>query len=83
MNQAKPKPSVAQTIFAYVAIGTGTMGFLQAGMRGHRVGWEEMMIYSVPAVVCALLAIGIRRNALGFAALLFGALGAVGFVLGA
>lgn len=75
--------SVPQMIFAYIAIGAGMMAFLQAGMKGHRVGWEEMMLYTVPAVVCALIAIAIRRNRLGFTALLFGILGVVGLVLGA
>lgn len=75
--------SVPQMIFAYLAVGAGMMAFLQAGMKGHRVGWEEMMLYTVPAVVCALIAIAIRRNRLGFTALLFGILGVVGLVLGA
>lgn len=79
----KPRRSVAQVIFASVAITTGTMAFLQAGMRGHRVGWEEMLIYSTPAVVGGLLAIAIRRNGLGVAAVVFAILGAVGFFLGA
>ena len=79
----KPARSGAQIFFAAVAISTGTIGFLQAGMRGHGAGWEEMMIYTVPAVVCALLAIAIRRNTLGVVALLFGGLGVVGFMLGA
>ena len=79
----KPKRSISQMLLAYIAIGTGMMAFMQAGLRGHRVGWEEMMIYTVPAVVCALLAIIIRRNALGVVALGFGALAVVGLVLGA
>jgi len=83
MAENNPPRSVSQMIFAYVAIGTGTMAFLQAGMKGHRVGWEEMMLYTAPAVVCGLLAIGIRRNKLGFTALLFAVLGVVGLVLGA
>lgn len=85
MNSAtsKPQRSIMQMLFAYIAIGTGMMAFMQAGMRGHRVGWEEMMLYTAPAVLCALVAIGIRRNGLGFTALLFGVLACVGFVLGA
>jgi 2-keto-3-deoxy-galactonokinase len=79
----KPQRSVLQMLLAYIAIGTGMMAFTQAGMRGHRVGWEEMMMYTVPAVVCALLAIAMRRNVLGFVALVFGAIAVVGFVLGA
>ncbi len=78
-----PERSVSQMIFAYIAVGTGMMAFMQAGMKGHRVGWEEMMLYTVPAVVCALIAIAIRRNRLGFTALVFGILGVVGLVLGA
>lgn len=70
-------------LFAYTAIGTGMMAFMQAGLRGHRVGWEEMMIYTVPAVVCALLAITIRRNTLGVVALVFAVLAIIGLVLGA
>lgn len=84
MSERPAKPSVAQIIFAYIAIGTGVMAFLQAGMRGHSAGWEEMALYSGPAMVCGLIAIAIRRNRLGFAALICGVvLGAVGFVLGA
>jgi 2-keto-3-deoxy-galactonokinase len=79
----KPKRSAVQVIFASIAITTGTMAFLQAGMRGHRVGWEEMLIYSTPAVLGGLVAVAIRRNGLGIAALIFALLGAVGFVLGA
>lgn len=78
-----PPRSVAQTIFATFAIVTGTMAFLQAGIRGHSAGWEEMMIYSAPAVLCGVIAISIRRNKLGWVALVFAALGGVGLVLGA
>lgn len=82
-DPGKPQRSVAQVIFASMAITTGMMAFLQAGMRGHRVGWEEMLIYATPAVVGGLVAVGIRRNGLGITALIFAILGAVGFVLGA
>lgn len=81
---AKAKPSVAQILFAYIAIGTGLMAFFQAGMRGHSAGWEEMALYSGPAIVCGLIAVAIRRNRLGISALICGVvLGAIGFVLGA
>ncbi|MCA9660942.1 MAG: hypothetical protein KC486_21555 [Myxococcales bacterium] len=84
MSEKPAKPSVAQTLFAYVAIATGLMAFFQSGMRGHGVGWEEMALYSGPAIVCGLIAIAIRRNRLGITALICGViLGAVGFVLGA
>lgn len=79
----KPPRSVAQTIFAYLAIVTGTMAFLYAGIKGRSAGWEEMVIYSAPALLGGLVAIAIRRNALGWTALVFAALGGVGFVLGA
>jgi hypothetical protein len=79
----KPPRSVAQMLFAYLAIGAGVMAFLQAGLRGRSAGWEELMLYAGPAVFCALVAIAIRRNALGYTALVFGALGIVGLVLGA
>lgn len=82
MTEPRPR-SVAQTIFAALAITSGTMAFLQAGMRGHSAGWEEMMIYSAPAVLCGVIAIAIRRNGLGWTALVFAVLGGVGFVLGA
>lgn len=78
-----PPRSAAQTVFATLAIMAGLTAFLQAGIKGHSAGWEEMMIYSAPAVVCGVIAIGIRRNKLGWVALLFAALGGVGFVLGA
>lgn len=83
MTDARPPRSFAQIFFAYIAIAAGTMAFLQAGMRGHRVGWEEMALYTGPAVVGALIAVAMRRNRLGFTALLFGVLSVVGFVLGA
>ncbi len=85
MTDPAPRPprSVGQTIFAYLAISTGVMAFLQAGIRGHAAGWEELMLYTGPAVVCALVAIAIRRNTIGYVALCFGALGVVGLVLGA
>ena len=83
MAENTPPRSVPQMLLAYIAIGAGMMAFMQAGMKGHRVGWEEMMLYTAPAVVCGLLAIGIRRNKLGFTALLFAVLGVVGLVLGA
>jgi hypothetical protein len=79
----KPPRSVVQTIFAYLAIFAGATAFLQAGIKGHSAGWEEMMIYSAPAVVCGIVAIAIRRNTLGWIALVFAALGGVGLVLGA
>jgi len=85
MTDPAPRPprSVGQTIFAYLAISTGVMAFLQAGIRGHAAGWEELMLYAGPAVVCALVAIAIRRNTIGYVALFFGALGVAGLVLGA
>lgn len=84
MPDTKPPRSVAQVIFAYLAITGGVMAFLQAGMRGHSAGWEEMALYTGPALGCALVAIAIRRNKLGFSALVVGGgLGVVGFVLGA
>lgn len=80
---ATPPRSPAQTVFASFAIIAGTLAFLQAGIKGHSAGWEEMALYSGPAVLCGLVAIAIRRNKLGLVALLFAALGGVGFVLGA
>ena len=79
----KPPRSVAQTIFAYLAIFTGTLAFLPAGIKGPSAGWEEMRISSAPAALCGVVAIAIRRNALGWIALVFAALGGVGLVLGA
>lgn len=78
-----PPRSAAQTIFATLAIMAGTMAFLQAGIRGHSAGWEEMMLYSGPAILFGVIAIAIRRNKLGWTALVFAALGGVGLVLGA
>lgn len=83
MAENTPPRSIPQILFAYIAVGAGMMAFMQAGMKGHRVGWEEMLIYTTPAVVCGLIAIAIRRNRLGFTALLFAVLGVVGLVLGA
>jgi hypothetical protein len=82
MTTAKPK-SVPSIIFAIIAIFAGLTAFLQAGMRGHSAGWEEMSIYTAPAVIGALLSIAIQRSGLSYTALVFGALGVVGFFLGA
>jgi hypothetical protein len=65
-----------------IAITMGAMAFLQGGMKGRSAGWEEMAIYTIPAVVAALIAIAVRRSALSYTALVFGALAVVGFLLG-
>jgi 2-keto-3-deoxy-galactonokinase len=74
---------VAAIIFSILAILNGLYAFLVAGMGGHSVGWEQMALYTVPALIFAFIAIAIRRNALTFVALAFGALAIVGFFLGA
>ena len=83
LSQAPKKRSVAAIVLSIFAILGGLNAFLVAGMRGHSAGWEEMAIYTIPAVVFAVLAIAIRRNALTYAAMAFGALAIVGFFLGA
>jgi cytochrome bd-type quinol oxidase subunit 2 len=83
MAETPQKKSFVPTFLAYVAISMGTYAFLQAGMKGHRVGWEEMMLYTAPAVVCALLAIALRRDKSTYLGLVFAALAIVGLVLGA
>jgi 2-keto-3-deoxy-galactonokinase len=82
MTTTKPK-SVPSIIFAVIAIFAGLTAFLQAGMRGHRVGWEEMSIYTGPAVIAALISIATQRSGLSYAALVFGAIAVVSFFLGA
>jgi hypothetical protein len=80
----KPPRSVAHIIVSTIAIVMGVFAFLQAGMRGHSAGWEEMIIYTAPAVVFAIISIAMRRQALSYAALFFGlVLGIAGFLLGA
>jgi energy-converting hydrogenase Eha subunit A len=84
MSEKPATPSIAQRIIANIAIAAGLFAFFQAGMRGHRVGWEEMALYSGPAIVCGLIAVAMGRNRLGITALICGVvLGAVGFFLGA
>jgi hypothetical protein len=81
---SKPPRSIPHIIFATIAIVMGTYAFLQAGLRGHSAGWEEMIIYTAPAVIGALIAIAMRRQALSYVALFFGlVLGLAGFFLGA
>jgi hypothetical protein len=79
----KKKVSIPAIIFSIFAIMIGLFAFLLAGMRGHSAGWEMMAMYTIPSVVCALIAIAIRRNVLTIIAVLFGLLSIVGFVLGA
>lgn len=81
--QQPKKRSLSAIFLSVLAILGGLNAFLVAGMRGHSVGWEEMTIYTGPAVLFAILAIAIRRNGLSFVALGFGALAIVGFFLGA
>ena len=78
----KPKPSVAASVFAAIAITTGMMASCQALLRGHSAGWEMMMIYSIPAVITAAIAIAIRRQKLTYVALVFGGLGLAALFLG-
>ena len=80
--QAVKKPSGAAIFFGIMALLGGLFAFFQAGMRGHSVGWEEMAIYSIPAVICALIAIAIRRNGWTYAGLFGAVLAIVGLLLG-
>ena len=80
----KPPRSVAHIIVSTIAIVMGVFAFLQAGIRGHSAGWEEMIIYTAPAVVFAIFAIAMRRQALSYVAVFCGlVLGIAGFLLGA
>ncbi len=81
-QQPAPRRGVA-IFFGTVALCSGVMGFLTGGMKGRSAGWEEMLIYAVPSVVCALIAIAVRRSAISYAALVGAVLGIIGFVLGA
>ncbi|PCC71906.1 hypothetical protein SAMN02745121_03256 [Nannocystis exedens] len=83
MAEIPAKKSFVPTFLAYVAIAMGTFAFMQAGMKGHRVGWEQMMLYTAPAVVCALLAIALRRDKNTYLGVVFALLAIVGLVLGA
>jgi len=75
--------SIPAILFSVSAILAGLQAFLQAGLRGHSAGWEEMSLYTGPSVLFALLAIALRRSALSYVALGFAALSVVGFFLGA
>lgn len=81
MSEA-PKKSIPATVFAIIAILAGLNAFTQGLMLGRRAGYEMMMIYAAPAVVAAIIAIAIRRNALSWVALAAGGLAIVGTVLG-
>ena len=81
-TQQEKKPSGASRFFAIIAGIAGLYTFLQAGMRGHSAGWEELAMYAAPAVVCALISIAISRDHVKMS--LTGAiLGIVGMYLGA
>lgn len=83
MTETKKTGSVVAKLFAMVAIAMGMLAFMQAGMKGHRVGWEEMMLYTGPSVICAIIAISLRRDRDSYIALVFAALSIVGLVQGA
>jgi energy-converting hydrogenase Eha subunit A len=82
MSEAK-KRSVPAIIFSVLAILSGLMSFLTAGLQGRRAGWEMLIIFAAPAVICAVIALVIRRNGLTYTALGFGILGVLGLFLGA
>lgn len=52
-------------------------------MKGHRVGWEMMSVYTGTSVVSAVLAISMERNRDAYAALFFAALSIFAFTQGA
>ena len=79
----KKKRSVPAIIFSVLAILAGLQAFVVAGMRGHGAGWEEMSLYTGPAVLFAVLAIAFRRGALTYVALVFGLIAIASFFLGA
>ncbi|WAS94959.1 hypothetical protein [Nannocystis punicea] len=83
MAETPAKKSFAPTFLACVAMCMGAIAFVEAGMKGHRAGWEEMMLYTGPAVICALLAILMRRDKYTYFGLVFAALAIVALVLGA
>ena len=82
MDKPSPKPSVAAIVFGVLALINGLHAFFQAGIRGRSAGWEMMAIYSLPAIVCALIAIAIRRNAWTYAGLAGGVLAVAALWLG-
>ncbi|MCY1060801.1 hypothetical protein [Nannocystis sp. SCPEA4] len=83
MTASKQKRSFVPTFLAYVAMCLGVVAFMEAGMKGHRVGWEEMLLYTGPAVVCGLLAIVMRRDKYTYLGVVFAALAVVALVMGA
>jgi hypothetical protein len=83
LAETPKKRSLPSMIFSILAILAGLNAFLVAGMRGHGAGWEEMSLYTGPAVLFAVLAIVIRRGTLSFVALGFAGLAIVSFFLGA
>lgn len=82
-NTQKKKKKVFPTLLAYIAVATGMLAFMKASMKGHRVGWEEMSLYTGPSVVCALLAISMQRDKDSYAALVFAAASIYAFFQGA
>lgn len=83
LAQTPKKRSIPAIVFSIFAILGGLNAFLVAGMRGHGAGWEEMSLYTGPAVLFAVVAIALRRSALTFVAVGFALLSIVSFFLGA
>ncbi|MCY1010073.1 hypothetical protein OV079_31815 [Nannocystis pusilla] len=83
MAETQAKKSFVPTFLAYVAMCMGAIAFVEAGMKGHRVGWEQMMLYTAPAVACGLLAIMLRRDKYTYFGVVFALLAIVALMLGA
>jgi hypothetical protein len=69
-------------VFAVLAIVGGTISCAQRAVRGHSASYEDIMVFAVPAVVAALIAIAAERSALTFVAVGFALLGVIGVFLG-
>ena len=81
-DAARPPTSKAAAIFAILAIAAGLMALAVGVTQGRRAGYEMMMMYTGPAVVCALIGIAIQRRGITYAGLAGGLLAIVGMVLG-
>jgi len=81
-DPARPPMSKVAAVFAILALAAGLMALTVGAIEGRRAGYEMMMMYTPPAVICGLIGIAIQRRGITYAGLFGAVLGIIGFVLG-
>jgi len=61
VTKEKPNDLIARVIVT-IGMGLALFSFLQASTRGSRYGYEEALLFLAPAIVLALVAIGMKRS---------------------